>query len=79
MCYTSVKCLRNRVSISVSLGYEHAVGHVIKSLGRYSRFDHIPTACSYPNETLKNDFLFLIFLLIYKRLVFVKKNYQLKL
>ena len=27
--------------------------------GRYSRFDHVPTACSYPNAPQKMIFYFL--------------------
>ena len=59
--------LEIRYLFRVALGYEHAVGHVIKSYYvrfSFSRFDQIPTACSYPNVTQKS-ILFLIFILIY--------------
>ena len=36
----------------VAWGYEHVVRHVIKS-PKARRFDHVPTACSYPNVTQK--------------------------
>ena len=54
------KCmhLRNKISFFwVALGYEHAVGQVIKSEGHYSRFDHVPTACSYPMRLKKWYFI----------------------
>ena len=52
--------LRNKKLFWVALGYEHAVGHVIKSYysgGRFSRHYYVPNACSYSIQKLMFYFL----------------------
>ena len=43
----------------VELRSTHAVGHVIKfnnARRELYKFDHVPTACSYPNGTQTEDY-----------------------